>query len=98
MTSSDTGSATCESNGWEGLDVEVAACRAGLDELSCEGEDGTRSERSIKSVWYWDGLGSTTDEGLMAGFDCDDGGGSHKDWLCLHERSSSKVSGDTDGF
>lgn len=87
-----------ESDGREGLDVEVGAFGAGLDELSGEGEDGAGLESSVESGGDGLGAGCDADESLVAGLDSDDGTSGGEDVGRVDERSGTEVGRDTDGL
>jgi hypothetical protein len=87
-----------ESDGREGLDVEVGAFRARGDELSSEGENGTGTESNIEGSWDGLGASSVTDESLVTGLNSDDGTSSCEDIGGGDKRSGSEVSGDTNSL
>lgn len=87
-----------EGDGWERLDVEVGALRARLDELSGEGEDGTRFKSDIESSGDRLGTGGDTDESLVTGLDGDNGSRGGKDIGRVDKRGGTQVGGDTDSL
>jgi len=91
LASGNVGSSTSKRDGGEGLDVEVGALRAGLDELGSEREDGAGTKGRVKSVGNWHGLGSGANERLVTSFDCNDLSGSSKNCWHLDKRSSTEV-------
>jgi hypothetical protein len=91
-------SATGKCDGWESLDVEVAALRARLNERSGERENCARTKSGIEGVGNWDCARSSADECLMASLNSEDRTSSAQDSLLLDERSSAEVSRDTDGL
>jgi hypothetical protein len=87
-----------ESDGWVGLDVEVGAFRAGLDECSGEGEDSLGAESNVEGRWNALSTGSNSDESLVTSLDSSDGGSGSENVRRVDHGSSSKVGGDTDGL
>lgn len=85
-------------DGWECLNVQVGASWARLDELSGKREDGTWAKRGVEGSGDGHRGGERANVRLMAGLDCDDGGGDTKDGGRVDEWSSTEVSRDTSGF
>lgn len=85
-----------ESDGWEGLDVEVGSFRARLDELSGQGEDGLRSESCVESGGHRLSTCGDSDESLVASLDSDDGCCGGQDILRRDQGCGSKVGRNAD--
>ena len=98
LTGLDTSSATLESDGWEGLDVEVGSRWARGDERRGKGPDGADGQGSLEGVGHSDEVADCADECLMAGLNWQDLAGSDKDGGRLDQGSGSEVGGDTDGL
>lgn len=68
-----------EGNGGEGLDVQVRALGAELDELSSQCEDGTGLERGVEGSRDGFSAGCDTDKSLMTSLNSNNGGSGGKD-------------------
>jgi hypothetical protein len=82
----------------EGLDVQVRALGARLDELSGESEDRAGLESGIKGSGDGLGAGCDANESLVAGLDSDNGSSGGKDIGGVDHRCGTEVGGDTDGL
>lgn len=82
----------------ERLDVEVGALRARGDELRGEGEDGAGAERGVEGGGDGFGARRGADEGLVAGFDGDDGRRRGEHVRRVDQGRGAEVGGDADSF
>lgn len=80
-----------ERDGREGLDVEVGAVRAALDELRGEREDGARAQGRVEGGGHGLGARGGADQRLVAALDRDDGRRGAEDGRVADERGRAQV-------
>lgn len=87
-----------EGEGREGLDDEVGAVGAGLDEGGGEGEDGADAEGGVEAGGDGLGLGEDADGGLVAGLDGEDRPGSTEQGGVAQQGRGAEIGGHADAL